>query len=75
MRVNPSFGPRAVYSPEQLARFAEWRPAREAVAPTRCLRAERCWALHGPPCWSPKDGENCLGCGGMPRTPRSCFPR
>jgi hypothetical protein len=65
---------RRQWSPEALALFAEYRDRREPHRPLTCDDGERCWVRDGPP--SMGGGytrQNCVGCGGPPRTPVGSF--
>ena len=72
MVQRAGIGPKATFTDEQLALFAEYRPHRAAARPAKCDGGERCWVERGP---AAIDGESCcVGCGGRPRVRMELSP-
>lgn len=55
------------YSPEELARFAEYRDQRASSRPAKCNGNDKCWVERGPPALM--TDSQCVGCGGRPPVP------
>jgi len=71
--MRAGLGPKAKFTPEQLALFAQYRRHREAARPAQCTYCEdRCWVEHGPPAID--TDSCCLGCGGRARVRQDYSP-
>ena len=65
MVMRAGLGPKAKFTPEQLALFAQYRRHREAARPAQCTYCEdRCWVEQGPPAIN--GNRRCVACNGAP---------
>ena len=62
--MRAGLGPKAKFTDEQLALFAQYRQHREPARPPQCTYCEGCWVERGPPAIN--GNRRCVACNGMP---------